>query len=725
MTDKANRPDGVGPPTDPPGESDAQALRRKAEAMARGYGVPTGADAMTPEQLGQTLHDLYVHQIELELQNEELRRTQMELDASRARFFDLYDLAPVGYCTLSEHGVILEANLTAATLLGMPRGALVRQAISRFIIQEDQSVYYHHRKHLSETGEPQSCDLRMIRPDGTGFWAHLAATAARPADSTSPTVDRHSPPACRVVLSDISARKRMEEELRARETQYRALFDDAPIGYHETDAEGRVNRVNRTELAMLGYDEDQMLGRHVWEFVQEQEVAKKAVIEKLAGRLAAGEELERTYLRKDGTCVPVLIQSRMLLDGDGRITGLRTTSQSIAEHKRAEAERARLEEQLQQAQKMESVGRLAGGVAHDFNNMLGVILGHAELALDQVKPSDPLHVDLSEIHKAAARSADLTRQLLAFARRQTVAPVMLDLNETVAGMLTMLRRLIGEDIDLRFHPEPGLWNVRVDPSQIDQILANLCVNSRDAISGIGTMTIRLANRTLDQSYCAAHPGAAAGEFVLLSLSDDGCGMAQDVLSHLFEPFFTTKAMGRGTGLGLATVYGIVKQNRGCIDVRSEPTHGTTFSIYLPRFEPRAGLAGKPGSAALAPGGHETILLVEDEPAILTLTRRVLERCGYTVLAAAGPAEALRLAMAHPGEIHLLVTDVIMPEMNGRALARNLLSLYPRLARLFMSGYTADVIAQDGAPEEGMHFIQKPFSTDALAAAVRLALDSRK
>jgi len=305
-----------------------------------------------------------------------------------------------------------------------------------------------------------------------------------------------------------------------------------------------------------------------------------------------------------------------------------------------------------------------------------------------------------------------------------VAPIVLDLNDTVAGMLTMLKRLIGENVDLQWKPSGDLWSVKVDPSQLDQILANLCVNARDAISGTGTLTIETDNSTLDEHYCAAHAGCVPGEYVRLVVSDDGCGMDKDTQSHLFEPFFTTKATGEGTGLGLATVYGAVKQNSGHINVYSEPGRGTAFTIYLPRHADKAVQTQAAGTTRLLPSGHETILLVEDEPSILALTSTLLERQGYTVLAASTPGEAIRLAKQHPGEIDLLMTDVVMPEMNGRMLAKNLLALYPHLKRLFMSGYTADVIAHHGVLDEGVQFIQKPFTMENLAAKVREALVAR-
>ncbi len=409
----------------------------------------------------------------------------------------------------------------------------------------------------------------------------------------------------------------------------------------------------------------------------------------------------------------------------------------ITEHKRAEAEKEKLQSQLLQAQKMESVGKLAGGVAHDFNNMLGVILGHAEMALDQIDPGQPIFDNLQEVRKAAERSANLTRQLLTFARKQTIAPRIIDLNETVEGMLKMLRRLIGEDIDLAWLPGKNLAPIKVDPSQIDQILANLCVNARDAIdlpapSGkpqrkvgeVGKITIETEAVTFDRVYCAVHADFLPGEYVLLEVSDNGCGMDTEILNHLFEPFFTTKEQGKGTGLGLSSVYGAVKQNNGFIKLYSEPGLGTTFKIYLPRHKAKTPIKTDKAKTKPAACGNETILLVEDEPSILLMVTRLLESMGYVVIAAKTPGEAIRLAYEHSGSIDLLMTDVVMPEMNGRDLAKNLLSIYPDIKRLFMSGYTASVIAHHGVLDEGVYFIQKPFSSKDLGAKLREVLDHK-
>lgn len=393
------------------------------------------------------------------------------------------------------------------------------------------------------------------------------------------------------------------------------------------------------------------------------------------------------------------------------------------DHEISERKRKTLEKQLFQAQKMESVGLLAGGVAHDYNNMLSIIIGYSDLAIEKVKPSDPLHDDLMEISAAAKRSTDITRQLLAFARQQTIAPKVLDLNDTIGSMLKMLRRLIGENIDLSWRPGAEVWPVKIDPTQVDQILANLCVNARDAIADVGKVTIETRNIFLDEDYCADHAGFIPGKFVLLAVSDSGCGIAPESLEKVFEPFFTTKGQGEGTGLGLATVYGIVKQNEGFINVYSEPDNGTSIKIYIPRHTGKAIDTQVEITEEIPLSlSNETVLLVEDDAAILKLGKRILEDLGYTVLPAGGPHEAIRLSEKHDGEINLLITDVVMPEMNGRELSEKLKGLYPGLKILFMSGYTANVIAHRGVLDDGINFIAKPFSKKAMAVTVREMLD---
>jgi signal transduction histidine kinase/ActR/RegA family two-component response regulator len=481
-----------------------------------------------------------------------------------------------------------------------------------------------------------------------------------------------------------------------------------------------LKKWNLQHETLLGFSSHELQNAAMTAFVEKETLPdlRSAVTQVLEQGIVNVE----LYLKdKNSHLIPFLFMARSVeQSGDTFIIG---TGIELIEQKRAQEENKRLEKMLNQAQKLESVGRLAGGVAHDFNNMLGVILGHTELALLQADEHHELHGDLKEIQKAAKRSADITKQLLAFARKQVISPRQLDLNDTVESMLNMLRRLIGEDIDLVWKPFAHLWPVKMDPSQIDQILVNLCVNARDAITGVGKLTIETGKKTFDEEYCKDHAGFFPGDFVLLAVSDNGSGMDKEVLDNLFEPFFTTKPVNKGTGMGLATIYGIVKQNNGFINVYSEPGQGSTFKIYLPRSVADKDTEKAVPDKKAAAGGTETILLVEDEPSILRMTRMMLERKGYTVLPAATPTEAVEKAKNHSGPIDMLMTDVIMPEMNGRDLAGQITDLYPDIRLLFMSGYTANVIAHHGVLDDGVAFIQKPFSMVDMTEKVRAILDS--
>ncbi len=415
-------------------------------------------------------------------------------------------------------------------------------------------------------------------------------------------------------------------------------------------------------------------------------------------------------------------QAFLELDAVGTPRRILGTAQDITERKEEEEKHAGLEAQFRQAHKMEGVGQLAGGVAHDFNNMLTVILGFAEISLQDIEPGSELQANLQEILDAGTRASELTRQLLAFARKQTIAPRILNLNESLAGMLKMLQRLIGEDIDLRWKPAEQLWPVKMDPAQVDQMLVNLVVNARDAISGGGKITIETSRAAFDEAYCADHVGFIPGQYAMLAVSDDGCGIEKANLQKIFEPFFTTKPAGEGTGLGLATVYGIVKQNEGFINAYSELGKGTTFKIYLPhREETEPGMTTIESSVS-TPTGTETLLIVEDEEAVLKLATRFSEELGYRVLTASSPAEAFEIADRFKERLHLLLTDVILPGKTGREVWETLSEARPGLKCLFMSGYTANVIAHRGVLYEGVQFLPKPFSRQDFALKIRVTLD---
>jgi PAS domain S-box-containing protein len=517
-------------------------------------------------------------------------------------------------------------------------------------------------------------------------------------------------------------RKQMEEALRKSEEKFRDLFDNAPVGYYELDIHGRFTNLNQTELAMMGYRFEEMIGQPVWKFNGDEEAARKRVLGKLAGVLPLAKGSEFTYRRKDGTTFPVLIEDRLLRDKAGTISGVRGTIQDITDPKKAEQEVELLQEQLRQAQKMEAIGHLAGGIAHDFNNILTVIKGRSELALFKLPAGDPLRGDIEEIKWASVRAASLTQQLLAFSRRQILEFKVLDLNAVLLDLDTMLRRVIGEDIDLVTVLGEDLGKVKSDPSQIEQVILNLVVNARDAMPGGGKLILETANVELDEDYVRAHVAVTPGSYVRLSVSDTGVGMSPELKKRIFEPFFTTKESGKGTGLGLSMVYGIVKQTGGNIWVYSEPGQGTVFKIYLPRVDEPVDRPDESFRFEEAPRGRESILLVEDEEAVRELAAEFLRNQGYAVVEASQGDEAFLVCGMHKGAIDLMVTDVVMPGMSGRELAGQLGSLRPGMKVLYMSGYTDDSIVRHGVLEKGVNFIQKPFSMVRLAQKVREVLD---
>ena len=512
-------------------------------------------------------------------------------------------------------------------------------------------------------------------------------------------------------FQDITEHKRAEAERERLMTSIEQVGEIVVV----TDLEGIIQYVNPAFVEVTGYSREEAIGQNP-RFLSSG-VQDRMFYQKLWQLISSGKRWQGTMVnkRKDGKLYTEQTTISPVFNSAGQVISYVEVARDIT------AQRL-LEDQLRQAQKMETVGQLAGGVAHDFNNMLQVIITYVEMSLAKVDPAQPLHKYLVEVRRAAQRSAEITGQLLAFARKQTVLPKVLDLNDAVASAQKMIQRMIGEDIDIAWMPGHDLWNVKIDPAQLDQVLANLAVNARDAIGGVGKLTIGTEKVHFDEAYCAVHAGFVPGEYVSLSVSDDGCGMDKETQAHLFEPFFTTKAPGKGTGLGLATIYGIVKQNNGFINAYSEPGQGTTFRVYLPRVEGAATVEGAGVETTPPRGGTETIIVVEDEASILELARESLEQLGYAVLAAKTPEEALRLSAENAGPIHLLITDVVMPQMNGRQLAERLVTARPGLKCLYMSGYTADVIAHRGILDEGLRFIAKPFSLRVLAEKVREALD---
>ncbi|MBI2841266.1 MAG: PAS domain S-box protein [Acidobacteria bacterium] len=508
-------------------------------------------------------------------------------------------------------------------------------------------------------------------------------------------------------LEEISQRKRVEEALRESERRFRTLFEAAPVGIYRATPGGRIVLANPTLVSMLGCSTFEELASLNLERVGFGPALPRSQFHEIIDRDSEVRGFESVWDRRDGSSIAVRENTRALRNPDGSVLCYQGVVEDVTE-------RRRLEEQLRQAQKMEALGRLAGGVAHDFNNLLTAIIGYSDLLLMRLKQGDPLRSNAEEIKKAGGRASALTRQLLAFSRKQVLQPVVLDLNTVITDMEKMLRRLIGEDIRLVISLQPEIGLIKADPGQIEQVVMNLVVNARDAMPDGGTLTIE----TVDEAG-----GGAAGTRprVMLTLADTGCGMTPEVRAHLFEPFFTTKQ--RGTGLGLSTVYGIIVQSRGEISVTSEPGQGTVFRIYLPRIE---GEVGEKGASALSQAtgkGSEVVLLVEDEEVVRNMSREVLQMSGYTVLVAGHGEEALSVSRQHSGMIHLMVTDVVMPGMSGRELARRLAADRSDMRVLFVSGYTDDQIVHHGVLDEGIEFLQKPFSPSALVQKVRAVLDA--
>ncbi len=635
------------------------------------------------------------------------KRSEERLKENEALFRSIFDdHAAVKLIIDPDTGRIIDANRAAQRYYGWPKDRIQRMRIQDINVLSPEEV----KREMDRARRLKEMPFEFRHRHADGSVSDVEVFSSR--------IVVHGKDLLHSIVHDVTERKRAERMLQESEARYRDLFENAPIGIFSTTSQGKVVSVNAAMARMLGIASPQKAAARGAGFETElyanPEDRKRFLA--VLGEKGRVENFGYEARTADGRTVWLSMNARIAVKGeDGTFVIEGFATDLTAQRK--------LEEQFRQAQKMESMGRLAGGVAHDYNNMLSVILGFAELALERVPASEPLHEDLQEIHRAATRSAEVTRQLLAFARKQTNSPKVIDLNATVEGMLKMLRRLIGEDIDLAWLPGDAVWPVLMDPSQIDQILANLCVNARDALADIGKITIETGRAAFDRAYCDAHPGFIPGDFSLLAVSDNGCGMDKETRKNLFEPFFTTKGVGRGTGLGLATVYGIVKQNNGFINVYSEPGKGTTFKIYFARHEGDA--AAHPKEDTDRPPGSrgETVLVVEDEAPILNMSRTMLRRLGYTVLTAGTAEEATSLVKAYDGEIHLLITDVVMPEMNGRDLAERLRALRPGLKALFMSGYTANAIAHHGVLEEGVQFIQKPFSVKELAVKVREALET--
>ena len=515
---------------------------------------------------------------------------------------------------------------------------------------------------------------------------------------------------------ELAERKLAQEALRKSEEKYRTLFEDSRDAIVITDERGKLFDMNQSALDLFGYSRAELMEMSIGELYSD--LFRDGRVQEEIEQEGYVRDIVSKVIRKNGTEMHSELTMSARKHGDGNVIGYQGIIRDVTE-------RRRLEEQLFQSQKIEAIGRLAGGVAHDFNNLLTTIIGHSDIILMDLEENDRLRGDLEGIRRASDRAASLTRQLLAFSRRQVLQPKVLDLNRVIADTEKMLRRLIGEDVELSTILGPDIRRVKVDPGQMEQVIMNLAVNARDAMPQGGNLTIETANVDLDEVYAQKRRVVRAGRYVMLAVSDTGVGMDMETQSQIFDPFFTTKGLGQGTGLGLSTVYGIIKQSGGYIWVYSEPGQGTTFKVYLPRVEADADSVQKEHAPKEMLHGSETVLVVEDDEAVLKLAGRILRRHGYSVLEAQNAEEALSISSQHEGLIHLIVTDVVMPGMSGRELAGRLRSIEPETKVLFMSGYTDHAIVHQGVLDKDVTFFQKPFTSDTLVRKVREVLDRKQ
>ncbi len=932
-------------------------LRREAEGALRpkSQDVPD-VSAFSPEEVQRLVHELGVRQIELEMQNEELRRAQQELGVLRDKYSEFYEFAPLGFFTLDQNGVILEANRTCAELLGMDRSLLIGKPFFLLVCNEDRDTFHFHLKELREADINRDCDIKLIKKDGGQFYAHLRSVAVKDCDgrftefriavsditkqkraeefliranqeweltfNTVPDlvmvldaqhriirankamaaafgmrkealVGRHcfevvhggnEPPRfcphakllgdenqhsveifeprlggtyeIRVapladqgghllgsvhIVRDITARKQMEQELRDSEERYRAVFDNAGIGINVLDPSGKIEQANPALLNMLGHTEKDLRQLTVMDIIHpdDREIFRQG-LEAIAGGEVASCRVEIRHVKKDGSLMWTDLSASTIRDAEGKPRAAVGLIADITEQKKSQialkeseeklrliidsspigisivqngkyvyvnptfaqmfgyetgdeviglpketlyaseskklvlmkfadgtgggepvshyeavgltktekridvgawvtqidysgkraflafvmdfTESKGLRSQLLQSQKMEAIGTLSGGIAHDFNNILTVVLGFSELLLAGREEGSPDYADLQKVIQAAGKGADLIQRLLAFSRKAESNPRPINLNHQVEQIKDMLTRAIPKMTEIELILADSLSTTNADPTQIDQVLMNLAVNARDAMPDGGKLTIETKNVALDEEYCRGHVGAKPGDYVLLSVSDTGCGMDEETLQRIFEPFFTTKTVGKGTGLGLAMVYGIVKQHGGYVTCDSEPGSGSTFKIYLPVVQIEAEL-GSPAEKLMIPRGMATILLADDEEPIVELGKRILERSGYTVLIAANGKDALSLYEKGRDTISLVILDLIMPGMGGKKCFQELLKINPQVKVIIASGYTSAGTLKDATELGARGFVRKPFDIGpTLLRTVREVLD---
>jgi two-component system, cell cycle sensor histidine kinase and response regulator CckA len=676
------------------------------EETAAEYIKAGAADYVVKHHL-ERLGPAVLRALDLRRARSEKVRAEEARRQSEERFRALIEHGADAVALVAPDGTILFASQSTERLLGFSPAELVgRPGFDRIHPDDLPGVKTTLSEIASLPGTPLAMGLRWRHKDDS--WRYIDAVA----------VNRLAEPAVGAIVinfRDQTERRQAETALREQEERYRTIVEGVRDVIFALSPEGTITSLNPAFETITGWRRDEWVGRPFERLVHPEDLPLAV---ELLGRVVRGDlravsqfrvsTAKNDYRMGEFSATPQLLE--------GRLIGILGIGRDVTE-------RVQLEQQLRQAQKMEAVGRLAGGIAHDFNNILTAITGYSDLLLEDLRPTDAHHQDVAEIRKAADRAAGLTRQLLAFSRQQILQPSVIDVKTLVGDLHKMLGRLLGEDVELATRLATDTGRVKADPGQLEQVLMNLAVNSRDAMPHGGKLTLETSNVDLSEGYAADHYPAQPGPYVMIAVTDTGTGMSEETQAHMFEPFFTTKEKGKGTGLGLATVYGIIKQSGGFIWVYSELGQGTTFKIYLPRVQESANVAKEQAPApARAAHGTETVLLAEDEAPVRAVARQVLERHGYTVLEAPSAEAALDIAARYSGAIHLLLTDVIMPGLSGRELANRLADLRPEARVIFMSGYTDDAVTRHGVLEPGLAYLQKPFTPDTLGQKVREVLD---
>lgn len=633
----------------------------------------------------------------------EAKQLTAQATASQELLASAFEVSPHGLVLTDPEGNIVLVNRQACEIFGYPEADLLGRSVDLLLPARARAEHVNHRAAYRRAPTARQMgagrELQALRKDGREIIVEVGLAPVLQGGQTY------------VIASIVDVTKRKETQSRL---EWLSLaVEQSPIAVIMTDLDGHIQYVNAAFTRNTGYRAEEVLGKTP--SILKSGETSPAVYRDLWATIRAGQVWHGDLVnrRKDGTLYEDAMWVFPVTDSHGQVVRLLALKEDVSKKRSLEA-------QLRQAQRMESIGRLAGGVAHDFNNVLTAIFGYTELVTETLAPDAPQREDLEEVRKAAQRASGLTRQLLAFSRQQVLQPVVAETNELVMNLEKMLRRIVGEDIKLRIALSPAAGNVRVDPGQFDQVLMNLVVNARDAMPKGGSLVIETANTDLDEHYAMEHQTVIPGPYVLIAVSDTGSGIPPAVRSRIFEPFFTTKEIGKGTGLGLSTVYGIIKQSGGYVWVYSEMGKGTTFKIYLPRVE----AAADTGESPVQPKelrGIETVLLAEDDETLSNLTTGILRKLGYTVLTATTPDKARALARDHNGHIHLLLTDVVMPGSSGRDLARDLAKSRPQTKVLFISGYTGEAMIQHGLTEPGLNYLQKPYTPSVLAAKVREVL----